>query len=86
MLLSTMILAAFLSDHGALEEGRCGACKRWGTTSTVMMDGFGACTLLHCGSGYFDEKGVFHPPTPCNTCTYGGRCSRGHSVSQVFKQ
>ena len=83
--IAVAVLSAFLSDVGMLDAGRCGACKRWGVTSTVTMEATGACTAMFCGSGHYDENGKFQPAKPCNTCTFGGRCSRGHQVIYVVK-
>ena len=51
------------------EGGKCSACGRWHVTSTVVMAAISNCTAMYCGSGYYDEQGAFHAPTPCNTCT-----------------
>ena len=68
-----------------LEEGRCDLCKRLGLRSTVTMDDWASCTAMLCGSGYYDESGVYHVAKPCNTCSMHGRCSRGHVVYQEYK-
>lgn len=68
------------SAVGTLIDGKCSVCQKAGLKSTVVMDGGGSCTAMYCGSGYYDEDGKFHAPKDCNTCTYRGKCSRGHSI------
>jgi hypothetical protein len=81
------VLSLQLADHGLraeLVEGRCSLCMQIGTTSRVEL-GIGSCTLMHCGSGYYDEKGVYVAPPKCNTCKVVHACSRGHNVVEEIQ-
>ena len=69
-----------------LIDGKCSICLSEHEKSTVTMDGYGSCTLLACAPGHYDEDGKWVPPVACNTCTYTGHCSRGHSIVVTFKQ
>lgn len=55
----------------------CPVCKEEGKKSIVYPVAM-LCTTMHCGNGYYDENGRFHPPKPCNYCTHHYRCSNGH--------
>ena len=80
------VLVAFWNTPVTLDNGKCSACGRWHVTSTVVMAAISSCTAMYCGSGYYDEQGAFHAPTPCNTCTQYGQCSRGHRLVIQSKQ
>jgi hypothetical protein len=69
-----------------LIDGKCSICVKEGRKSTVTMDSYGSCTLLACSPGHYDEDGKWVAPPPCNTCSRSGKCSNGHSVSEITKQ
>jgi hypothetical protein len=77
---------AAANETAELVDGKCSICAKEGKKSKVYMDGFGSCTPVGCGPGYYDEDGKWVPPPPCNTCTYEGHCSRGHKVVQTVMQ
>lgn len=61
-----------------LIEHKCSECIKEGRTSKVYIGGCMA-TLAACGSsGYYDEAGVYRPPSPCNTTSCSWECSNGH--------
>ena len=70
----------------SLINGRCSVCMKLKLKSTVRCNGVSSCTVMYCGSGYFDENGDFNPPEPCNTCTTYCECSQGHTIVIRSKQ
>jgi hypothetical protein len=60
----TLVLVAFWNTPAPLDNFKCSACGRWHVTSTVVMAAISSCTAMYCGSGYYDEQGAFHAPTP----------------------
>ncbi len=67
----------------AYEKKFCLECQKAGLKSKVYLDMCSA-TLVHCGNGYWDEEGNFHPPEPCNTTTCSYHCSNGHSWEEKY--
>jgi hypothetical protein len=59
----------------------CPICQKEGLKSKVYPSTGMTCTLLHCGSGHYDEDGHFHSPGNCNHCTRTYECSNGHTWS-----
>lgn len=49
--------------------------------NVTCSPGITACTAAYCGSGYYNEKGEWVNPEPCNTCTTDWECSDG----KIFK-
>ena len=62
----------------------CAECQAKGERSTVYPDGSGTCTLAYCGGGHWDEDGDYRAAKPCNSCSQGYRCSRGHTWSEAW--
>jgi len=82
------IVTGKVEEHGTLDKGVCSICKKQGKKSTVTMDGFASCTAMFCSASLdtYDTDGHLLPKTAaanCNTCTRYGRCSNGHTVTQV---
>lgn len=63
----------------------CPKCAEEGTQSKVYP-GMLTMTAMHCGNGYYDEQGVYHPPNPCNTLTRHYSCSNGHTFTRQVVQ
>ena len=76
---------AITEDVAKLVDGKCSICMREHQRSTVVINGYWACSSVSCGSPYYDEDGKYHTPTACNTCVKFGRCSRDHKVRVEIK-
>ena len=60
----------------------CPVCQAEKKKSTVYAPTSGACTLMSCGGGHWDEDGKYHAAEPCNTCSYVYSCSNGHEWTE----
>lgn len=65
---------------GTLVDNKCSICMKSGLKSTVTLDLYGTCTAMACISPTYDENGKPLPQKPCNTCSFGATCSRGHKL------
>lgn len=81
-----LLLVSYAIGPATLVEGRCSHCAKIGIASTVPGSAGAMCTLAGCGTGYYDEKGIYHAPEPCNTCTsMPVKCSMGHEVINTWR-
>lgn len=78
-LIAGLLLSMLFAD-GSEFNGICPICAEDGEKSTVTISG-DAPSTMYCGSGHYDEDGLFHAPEPCVTTSYTGTCSNGHSFA-----
>ena len=54
--------------------------------NVTCRQGITSCTVMWCGSPYYNEKGEYIIPKDCNSCTTFWECSDGKTFSTSDKE